>query len=132
MVGDSSAIFKPQNVFTGDRKPKWSTRYEDYVLQPHSIRLKIVKPTNNGFYVLTELQFQYRNPGNPGLSDPTKQLLLHPYIYNETWWHTHFMYDKGQTNPSGEPYDQSNSYWDGKWVSQVMYEQNDEIWVHNL
>lgn len=88
-------IFRPKNVFTGDQKPKWSDRYEDYVLQPNSIRLKIVKPPNNGFYVLTELQFSYRNEGNPGLSDPTKQLLLHPYIYNEQWWHEHFMYDKG-------------------------------------
>ena len=54
-------LFRPKNVFLENEKPKWSERYEDYVLQPHSIKLMFEKPKNNGFYVTTELKFSFRN-----------------------------------------------------------------------
>ena len=76
------ALFRPYPIFLGDQTPKWSSRYEDYVLRPHEIRLVFEKPKNNGFYVNTVIEYDQRN--DVSMKDPTKQLILYPTHYNNT------------------------------------------------
>ena len=72
----------------------------------------------------TELQYAFREDGPTGLQDPRKQLLLHPYIHNESWWLDEFMYDRGQTDDVGADYtpDDLGSYWSSQYITQIIYE----------
>ena len=55
----SLAHFRPKPIFL-EKAPKWSTKPEDYVIQPHRLKLMFERVPNNGFYVITTVKYSER------------------------------------------------------------------------
>ena len=107
---------RPSNVFLGDRTPYWSTRVEDYVTRPNTIRLVFTKPNNNGFYVKTTVEYWERNTWNI-IDNVTSHLVYYPTMVNNTAFYQEFTYNEKN------------------WHNQGFYSydtQTRQIWIPNL